>query len=209
MKARDSNQLGRRGTGRRRWVAPFWRRTVLVAAAVVLAGLAAACGARSGPGVASVGASSSVSSKTSTSQAGAPALTSVPSLTLQKDQLAYTKCMRAHGVSNFPDPGSGGGYPGDYMRQIDATSPQFLIDTKDCRPLAGAAGMAPWTQSQWAAYDTMLLKISTCMHAHGIANFPDPKGGDKGGFGQPSGPIDSSSPQYVAAAKACHGPPAI
>jgi hypothetical protein len=115
--------------------------------------------------------------------------------------------MRKEGVLNFPDPNVGGGYPDGYMKNINAGSTQYATGIKDCRPLATAADMAPWTQSQWAAYDTMMLKISTCMRDHGITNFPDPKGGDKGGFGTPAGPIDQGSPQYAAAAKKCNGPP--
>lgn len=164
----------------------------------------AACG--SGPsatGVASVGSSTST-----TVAAGSPAGNSGSSSpTLQKAQLAYAECMRGHGITNFPDPKTGGGYPDGYMKTIDSNSPQFTSATKGCRSFATAAGMAPWTGAQWAAYDVQLLKISHCMQAHGITNFPDPKGGEQGGFAAAAGPLDQSSPQYAAAAKACNGPP--
>jgi hypothetical protein len=178
----------------------------MVGAALVVSIIAAACGGGSSPGVASVGSATS-----STAVAGSPAGASgpPPSPALQKAQLAYTNCMRAHGVLSFPDPNVGGGYPDGYMKKIDPNSPQYLAGTKDCRPLARAAGMAPWTQAQWAAYDVMMLKISQCMQAHGITNFPDPRGGEKGGFATPAGPIDMSSPRYAAAAKTCHGPPGM
>lgn len=169
-----------------------------------LASLLAACGSPTASGVAQIGSIAS-----STAASGSPAGNSgpAPSPKLQAAQLAYAKCMRGHGVVNFPDPNSGGGYPDGYMKAINANSPQYTDATKACRPLASPAGMAPWSQSQWAAYDVMLLKISTCMRRHGVTNFPDPKGGDKGGFANASGPIDTSSYQYAAAAKACNGPP--
>jgi len=163
----------------------------------------AACGG-SAPGVANIGPK-----PTTTSASGSPAGNSgpQPSATLQRAQLAYAVCMRKHGVLNFPDPNVGGSYPNGYMKDINANATQYLTGTKDCRRLATAAGMAPWTQAQWAAYDIMMLKISDCMHAHGITSFPDPKGGDQGGFRSPAGPIDMSSPLYAAAAKKCNGPP--
>jgi hypothetical protein len=179
----------------------YLRHALQIAMLVGLAFLAVACG--STPGVASLGSS------TSSTMGGSPAGNSgpPPSPAMQRAQLAYAKCMRTHGVLNFPDPKAGGGYPAGYMKNINANSTQYLTATKDCRPLATAAGMSPWTQAQWAAYDAMMLKISTCMRAHGITNFPDPKGGEQGGFGTPASPIDMSSPQYAAAAKACNGPP--
>ncbi len=115
--------------------------------------------------------------------------------------------MRKNGVPAFPDPESDGGYAGTNLRNIDQNSHAFLTATKDCSYLAKAAGMAPWTQAQWAAYDAMLLKITDCMRAHGISNFPDPKGGEKGGWLSPTTPIDMTSHLYAKAARACNGPP--
>jgi len=170
-------------------------------AAVAL--LMAACGGGSPAGVASLGSTTSTSGATAAGgNSGSP-----PSAALEAAQLAYGKCMRAHGVVNFPDPNVGGGYPGGYMKNIQQNSPSYVNGTKDCRPLADAAQMAPWTKAQMAAHDAMMLKISVCMRAHGITNFPDPS--STGGFSVPtgSGGFDMSSPQYVAAAKKCNGPP--
>ena len=48
-----------------------------------------------------------------------------------------------------------------------------------------------------------MLKISECMRAHGITNFPDPTA--TGAF---SSPVSVAKvPGYAAAAKACNGPP--
>ncbi|MGB9112483.1 MAG: hypothetical protein WCF24_07130 [Acidimicrobiales bacterium] len=91
---------------------------------------------------------------------------------MARAQVAYSVCMRKHGVPNFPDPNAGGGYRGKPFP--DQNSSAYLHATKDCSYLAETAGMAPWTQAQWAAYDAMLLKITDCMRAHGIRNFPDP-----------------------------------
>jgi hypothetical protein len=174
-------------------------------ALAAVAFLLAACGGGGSPsGVASLGSSTS-----STSPSSSPAGNSgpPPSPALQKAQLAYSVCMRKNGVPAFPDPVSGGGYPGTDLRNLDQNSHAFVTATKDCSSLAKAAGMAPWTQAQWTAYDAMLLKITDCMRSHGITNFPDPKGGEKGGWNYPSTPLDTSSSLYAKAAKACNGPP--
>ncbi|MGO9196511.1 MAG: hypothetical protein ACLQK4_05225 [Acidimicrobiales bacterium] len=168
----------------------------LAAAALLLA----ACGGGPTAGVANLGTSSGDTS-TPTPPGGNSG--SPPSAALQAAQLAYSKCMRAHGVVNFPDPNVGGGYPRVNNLQPDSSS--YVNGAKDCRPLADAAQMAPWTKAQMEAHDAMMLKISVCMRAHGITNFPDPNA--SGGFSAPPGGIDMGSPQYAAAAKKCNGPP--
>ena len=191
-------RASRQAPGRLRW----WVAACSALVAIVF--LFAACGGSASPGVANVG-----SKTTTTLVSGSPAGNSgpAPSPALQRAQLAYAVCMRKHGVLNFPDPNVGGGYPDGYMKNINAQGAPFLTSTKDCRPFATAAGMGPWTQAQWAAYDVMMLKISKCMQANGITNFPDPKGGDQGGFRAGEGLINVGSAQYAAAAKKCDGPP--
>ncbi len=185
------------------------RRFRLVAtsgsALVAVALLFAACGGTSPSGVASV----KESSTSSTTPSSAPAGNSgpPPSPALERAQIKYSVCMRKNGVPAFPDPESDGGYGGTDLRNIDQNSHAFVTATKDCSYLAKAAGMAPWTQAQWTAYDAMLLKITDCMRSHGIRNFPDPKGGEKGGWQVSTTPIDVTSSLYAKAAKACNGPP--
>ena len=175
--------------------------TVIVATTLLLAGCTTGSAK---PGVANLG-----STGTSTPLAASAAGNSgpPPSAKLQKAQLSYSRCMRGHGVVDFPDPKSGGGYPSGYMHSIDPNSSAYVNATKDCRPLEGAAGMAPWTKAQMEAHDAVMLKIAQCMRAHGIVNFPDPDA--QGGFSMQPGTIDESSPQYAAAAKKCNGPPGL
>jgi hypothetical protein len=179
--------------------------TAVGIAIAALGFFSAACGAGASPaGVASVGSSTSM-----TASASAPAGNSgpPPSPRLQKAQIKYSVCMRKNGVPSFPDPVADGGY-GTGLRDIDQNSHAFLSATKACTYLAEAAGMAPWTKSQWEAYDARLLKITDCMRSHGVTNFPDPKGGEQGGWRfNAANPIDMSSAQYAKAAKACNAPP--
>lgn len=55
----------------------------------------------------------------------------------QAQLLRFARCMRAHGVSNFPDPTSQGIA---LSPSIDPKSPQFEAATQACRKLAPALG---------------------------------------------------------------------
>jgi hypothetical protein len=88
--------------------------------------------------------------------------------------LAFSRCMRSHGVPNFPDPHvSGnsiqilGGGPG-----IDQQSPASSSARQSCEHLL-ASGVAS-RQQQIARQQAQLLRISRCMRSHAIPGFPDP-----------------------------------
>jgi hypothetical protein len=57
----------------------------------------------------------------------------------QSQLLKFVRCMRSHGVKDFPDPSSGGAV---VMQGIDPQSPQFQSAMQSCRKLlpAGALG---------------------------------------------------------------------
>ncbi len=120
--------------------------------------------------------------------------------------LAFSACMRANGIPDFPDPvqGPGGGVslqlkagPGSDM---NPNSPQFQRAQNACRRfqpqgLKGGGGAAnPEQALQWAG----------CMRSHGLPSFPDPTVSngvpqlDLSGTG-----IDPGSPQFQSAQNAC------
>jgi hypothetical protein len=129
--------------------------------------------------------------------------------------LRFSKCMRSHGVSSFPDPGAGGGIQLSAGSGINPFSPAFKAAQEAChRLLPGPLG---GNQHPSAAQISAVRQISECMRAHGIGGFPDPTSQP------PSGPagysivedrggvvlavpitINPQSPGFVAAAKACH-----
>jgi hypothetical protein len=124
---------------------------------------------------------------------------------------AMSRCMRAHGVSNFPDPtNSSGGGVGMSVTMTKGSSaitlagvtfsgPTFTAAEKTCR--FGAYGARPkLTEAQKRG----MLKSAACMRTHGVPNFPDPTfppgaGVSLAGAGQ----INRNSPAFQAAAKAC------
>src|SRR6201995_4359627 len=92
--------------------------------------------------------------------------------------VSLSKCMRANGVSSFPDP-QDGGFPGGLMI---ASSGQMVVMGQ---PLAGPAvaraqracheylphgAPPPLSESQRVA----AVAHAACMRSHGISNFPDP-----------------------------------
>lgn len=119
--------------------------------------------------------------------------------------LKFAECMRAHGLSNFPDPSSSGGTSITPGSGIDPRSPQFQKAQTSCqKEMPGFRGHGPIP----ARARDRLLAMSRCMRSHGVPNFPDPtfSGGHVTlGFGPSSG-IDPQSPAFQAAARKCGGP---
>jgi hypothetical protein len=123
--------------------------------------------------------------------------------------LTLAQCMRSHGVANFPDPGSGGGFsvsgsPGSATLTIDGTAfsgPVFESAVKACKLFGGRTSPPPLTASQ----KQHLLDFAQCMRTHGVPGFPDPTFPSSGGANRSSLPagLNPSSPAFQRAARAC------
>ncbi len=82
--------------------------------------------------------------------------------------LAFSECMRSHGVTNFPDPtGNGLQIPAD----VNAQSPAFQAAQHACRQFLANGGAPPATRPRDRAAAVALAK---CMRSHGVPQFPDP-----------------------------------
>jgi hypothetical protein len=79
--------------------------------------------------------------------------------------------MRAHGVPNFPDPGSGGGVQLSGSA-IDTQSPAFESAQSACQKLLPGGIGGPGGVS--ATRTKQGVKIAACIRAHGLRSFPDP-----------------------------------
>lgn len=169
----------------------------LTAAMALVALLAAACGGGSAdPGVAGGGSGSSTTSAPTSGGGSA-----------QTSGLAYSQCMRAHGITNFPDPSSSGGINISAGSGVDPNSPQYQAATKACESVAPGGGTAAQQQQSYTAD----LKYAQCMQARG-QKVPDPKAPGSGPSSQSnsngngnasSGAINPNSPRFIAANKAC------
>jgi hypothetical protein len=86
----------------------------------------------------------------------------------------FAKCMRSHGVSQFPDPGASGKLTIDAVANgssLDPSSPAFTQAVQACRKLepAGFMGTKRSSAQQQAA-----LTFAQCIRANGVKDFPDP-----------------------------------
>lgn len=117
--------------------------------------------------------------------------------------VAYSECMRAHGVPNFPDPDPKGNVLIPPDARIDPSSPRYRSAQKRCGKLQLAAAGGRMTPAQQAKALAQLTRYAQCMRAHGIP-MADPFKGPEGGVGYslPRG-TDLSSPTYTKAAAAC------
>ncbi len=174
------------------------RRAAVVAATLCTAALtlaAAGCGGSSGTGVARIGSTTSKPTARGASPAGDAA-----------NPLAYSRCMRSHGVPNFPDPDSQGrilitsGVSNGKKTGVDVHSTQFTMAQKACQALQPNGGKPSATQQ--ASAQRAMLKFAGCMRAHGVPSFPDPKPGQPLTLGQKAG-VDVNSPAFKSAEQTC------
>ncbi len=117
--------------------------------------------------------------------------------------VAFSRCMRSHGVPTFPDPNGSGGLPKQTAQQLGVTGAQFQAAQTACQPLLPNHGSGP-TPAEVQQETTQALKFSQCMRAHGVTNFPDPATTGQHRIPDPASlGIDQGSPQFQAANHAC------
>jgi hypothetical protein len=168
------------------------RARLLTVAALLCGALVTGCG----------GSSSSPTGGASTSASAASAVES---------GLAFTRCIRSHGVPNFPDPK----VSGQMVRLGSAStlqSPAFQSAARSCQRLLpkGPPGSGPPSPQAQAG----MLKVSVCMRKHGIPSFPDPTTsppsnsagviGSGGYYLTIPSSINTNSPAFEQAAAACN-----
>jgi hypothetical protein len=114
-------------------------------------------------------------------QGTSPAATASKSSNVGK-AVAYAKCMRSHGVPNYPDPGSDGVLPKIDVHQLGVSQAQFAAANSACQHLLPNSSASIET-----CFDTGIctealrqqlmngmLRFAQCMRQHGVTNFPDP-----------------------------------
>jgi hypothetical protein len=163
-----------------------------IVALLLTVGLVGCGGNDGGSSVAS--ANGSASSPTSSASAGSGS---------EQDQLLrYARCLREHGVPNFPDPDEDGELSVDPakpdLQAVGATREQVLAAQEKCRPYLPNGGELqredPPSREQGFA-------LARCMREHGVPNFPDPD--EDGGFALDGLGIDPDGPAMRAAQQAC------
>jgi hypothetical protein len=187
----DEDSAGNQAAdGRRSWCRPQRAGVLAVTAGLVL--LTAACG--SSPSSSSAGGQSSGGSGSQSSAGGGG---SSGTSKLVSGQVAFARCVRAHGVANYPDPDASGQEPASTKNL--ANTPQFTAASNACRHLI--QGLATQFQADLRSY----VKFAECMRAHGVPNFPDPSTDPDGSpvFTLTHVGINLQSPQVRSAALGC------
>jgi hypothetical protein len=144
---------------------------------------------------------------------GSPAAKASPSANPYQQALAFSQCMRAHGVPDFPDPQSSNGGNAISINgsgaSLDPSSAQFQSAQNACKkymPTNVTGGNGPSARDRQA-----MLAFASCMRTHGVPDFPDPNfssGGagfvvGSGSANQPPADTLPDSPQFQAAFAVC------
>jgi hypothetical protein len=126
--------------------------------------------------------------------------------------LAFSKCMRSHGLPNFPDRGSpppSGPYSSiagiAIPSSINTQSPAFQSATKACQGLLSSAVFSSQGKPPITAHDkASMIAAAQCMREHGVPNYPDPTFPASGGIELTIPPgVNVSSPAYKQAEAVC------
>jgi hypothetical protein len=173
------------------------RPTVPVLALVGLVMVATACS--STPKSPRVAGEGSARSANAASQGGPQSSAALA------EMMSYSKCMRNHGILDFPNPTPNPGGPGGSFSQsgngenddLDHSNPRYQAANKACQQLLPDAGQIPAPSAKLLAEE---LHMAACMRSHGVPNFPDPDSAD-GTFDL--GNLDRSSSHYQAAFTSC------
>jgi hypothetical protein len=153
---------------------PTGGRGAAIIALVGLALLAAACGG----------------SRSSTGSGGSP---SAGGETTAASFLAYSVCMRSHGVPNYPDPDSDGQLAKPDAHHLGVSSSKLQATQRACQHLLPNKGRAidadSITQCMMAEDCPRSLVqhlldeeriFAECMRSHGVPNWPDPVSDSRG-----------------------------
>jgi hypothetical protein len=179
----------------------FRASTAPLVAAVGIAAfsvVAAGCG---GSGSSSAGVANLGETTTTQTTGGSP------QGSLQATALRYSRCIRSHGVPDFPDPSPRGGInltdqPGS---DVNPSNPALQGAMLACAKIGVFAKGNP-TPARQRQYTDELLRFARCVRAHGVPNFPDPSslGPAQGiGFLIDRNTLDPHSPALQAAVTAC------
>jgi len=118
--------------------------------------------------------------------------------------LTFSKCMRAHGVRDFPDPNAAGRVV--FPSALDQQAPAFRAAETACAK--GQSGTGSSGAEIPESQKLELVAAARCMRKNGVPRYPDPIFRD--GFvelgGGPGTGISRASPAFRDAARICHLP---
>ncbi|MGN6796154.1 MAG: hypothetical protein ACTHJW_27525 [Streptosporangiaceae bacterium] len=96
-----------------------------------------------------------------------------PSTNFQRT-LAFSRCVRVHGVPSYPDPSSDGQVVKETTQQLGVSNSQLQAALNACEhllPNTGNVDDNPAALHQWWS---QMQRFAECMHTHGVPNWPGP-----------------------------------
>jgi hypothetical protein len=123
-----------------------------------------------------------------------------PSASARTGVVAFSRCMRSHGVPSYPDPGSSGLLPKQSPQQLRVSASQLETAQGSCIHLAPNGGRP--SAVQVAQYRGAMLTYARCIRSHGVPNMPDPDSRGHLDIGPGTG-VDVNSPRFEAAYQVC------
>ena len=125
-----------------------------------------------------------------------------------QDAFKFSRCMREHGVTNFPDPesGSGGSFRLQFRTGAKLNPHTFEAARNACRKYS-PADRIKLSPAERVAREEQVRKFAKCMREHGV-NVPTPStagGAVRIQLGRPGagGGPNPESPAFQSAQKAC------
>ena len=158
--------------------------------------LTAACG--SGTSSSSTSSTGGTSSTSGTSSRG----TGGVSAAYVSAKLGFARCLRAHGVPNFPDPNASGQEPPNWKQLISTPQGQAAVGACSYWDNRIHNDVAAQNQAAMGEY----VRFARCMRTHGLPNFPDPayaEGRVEFVLSASQDGFDPHSPQVLAKAHHC------
>jgi len=149
-----NDSAGISGRSRRPW--PTMARAV---AAVLALATLAAC------------SSSSSSAGSGSPNAGGPAASLSAN---SRKVLAFSRCVRTHGVPDYPDPDSQGQVAKETAQQLGVGSSRLQAALSACEHLLPATGDIDDNPAALNRWWNQMQRFAQCMHARGVANWPGP-----------------------------------
>jgi hypothetical protein len=144
------------------------RETRPLVALALAALIGAGCGSdapseTSTAGSTATAASTGAASHTSTARAR--------KLTAQEKGVKFSECIRAHGVSDFPDPNA----EGEYEYGVSVTPAVWQKAVHACKELEPPGALSG---KRTPKQQTGALRFAQCIREHGVKDFPDPVNGE-------------------------------
>lgn len=175
----------------RRWCRARVRQAGVLAVATGLALLTAACSG----GTSSTGSASSAGSSASTGTGGA-------SSAYVSAKVGFARCLRIHGVPDYPDPNAAGQEPPNSKQLISTPQGQAAVSACSYWGNRIHSDVAAQNQAVLAEY----VRFAHCMRSRGLPNFPDPvyaEGRVEFVLSASQDGFDPHSPQVLAKARQC------